>query len=88
MQHLPHIGIRSGNLGDKPFGNDIGLHLRLGRARRERWQQQHKLVTAEAGQTIPLSHQPFETGGDLLEQPVTGGVAEGVVDGLEVIEIR
>ena len=87
MQHLPHIVIRSGNLGNEPLGNNISLHLCLGRAGRERWQQQYKLVTAETRQAIPLPHQPFETGGDLFEQPVTGGVAEGVVDGLEVIEI-
>ncbi|MNG99136.1 hypothetical protein D3C79_583000 [compost metagenome] len=87
VQHLTAVGIGGGNLADESLGDEIGLHLRLGRAGRQRRQQQHELVTAEPGQTIPLPHQPLEPAGHLLEQPVAGGVAEGVVDGLEVIEI-
>lgn len=34
-----------------------------------------------------MPYQSLEPAGDLLEQPVAGGVAEGVVDGLEVIQI-
>lgn len=87
VQHLTSEIIGGGDLPDQPLRDEVGLHLRLGRADGERWQQQHELVAAETGQTIPLAHQPLETAGHLLEQPVAGGVTQGIIDGLEVVEI-
>ena len=87
VQHLAAMTVRGSNLPDEPLRDEVGLHLRLGRADGEAGQQQHELVTTESGQTIPLSHQPLEAARHLLEQPVAGGMTEGVVDGLEVIEV-
>ncbi len=67
VQHQPRIGVGRSNLGDEPLGNDVGLHLRLGRAGRQRRQQQDKLIPAEASQTIALTHQPLEPGRHLFQ---------------------
>ena len=46
-----------------------------------------ELVTADTREQLVRLEHGFEPGGDLLEQGVTVVVAEGVVDGAEVVEV-
>jgi hypothetical protein len=74
---------RHGDGGPQPGGERKGLvdarHL-LG--------QDDELVAAEPGHRVGRTHDPFEATGDLHEQVVPGGVAEGVVDELEAVEVQ
>ena len=46
-----------------------------------------ELVAAEAGERVGGAQRAAQPARDLLEQPVAVGVAERVVDGLEVVEV-
>lgn len=48
---------------------------------------EEELVAAEAPDRVAGTQRPLEARGHLLEQPVTGGVAEAVVDHLEVVQV-
>ena len=49
--------------------------------------QDHELVAAETGDRVAVAHQLRETAGDRHQQFVADLVAEGVVDGLELVEV-
>ena len=49
--------------------------------------QQHELVAPEAGHGVAAPGDPGQAPADLDQHPVTGVVAERVVDGLEVVEV-
>jgi hypothetical protein len=48
---------------------------------------QRELVAPEPGDRVHLAHARLEPPGTQLDQPVAGGVAEGVVDALETVEV-
>ena len=50
-------------------------------------QQQGELVAAQPRQRVAAAHALAQAGGDLLQQGVAGGVAEGVVDVLEAVHV-
>ena len=50
-------------------------------------QQDRELVAAEAAEHVGGAQVGRERAGDGAQQVVTGGVAAGVVDGLEVVEV-
>src|SRR3712207_9146993 len=47
-----------------------------------------ELVATEAGHQVTGAHRGTQPCGDLHEQFVAGGVAEGVVDDLEVVQVE
>ena len=47
----------------------------------------HEFVAAEASEHIALAHRARKALGDLLQEFITNGMAEAVVDHLEVIEV-
>ena len=50
-------------------------------------EQDAELVAAEAGHGVAGADAAAEAGGHRRQEPVAGGVAEAVVDGLEVVEV-
>ena len=50
-------------------------------------EQHGELVAAQAGERVARSHGVAQAAGDLLQQPVAVGVAERVVDRLEIVEV-
>ena len=50
-------------------------------------QQDAELVAAEAGQGVGLAQDALDAGGDLLQQEIAVVVAQGVVDGLEAVQV-
>ena len=65
----------------------LGELLR-GRPRRGRRAEHGELVAAEAGDRVARADRGAQPVGDGDEQPVAGGVAEAVVDHLEVVEVE
>ena len=71
----------------------MGDHRRdaLGQSQRavhvEVFQQDHELVTAKAGDGIRWPNTCVDALRDHAEEFVAGGVAQGVVDGFEVVEV-
>ena len=59
------------------------LHLVLGLV-----QQDRELVAAEAGGRVDGPHRVLQAASDLPEHDVAGGVAEAVVDVLEVVDVH
>lgn len=51
-------------------------------------EDQHEFVAADAGDHIRAAHLLPQDAGDDLEDAVAGGVAEGIVHGLEVVEVE
>ena len=62
---------------------DVGGVLRLA----DVVQQHHELVAADAADGVRLAHAAADARGDFLQQLVADGVAEGVVDLLEPVEV-
>ena len=50
-------------------------------------EQHGELVAAQAGERVARFHGVAQAAGDVLQQPVAVGVAERVVDGLEIVEV-
>ena len=63
-------------------------HLGVGRPSAIDGQQDRELVAAEAGHGVRLAHDVAQPVGDLDEQLVAAGVAEGVVDLLEAVDVE
>ena len=51
------------------------------------FEEHRELVAAEAGDGVRRAHGDLQAAGHLLEDVVAGGVAEAVVDRLEVVEV-
>ena len=73
-----------------PFAQD-GLQLvgkRLGLLRRHRQcRYHHELVAAKARDHVALAGRRLQSAGHRLDEAVTGGVAEVVVDGLQPVQV-
>ena len=75
-------GQRLGEGGADPLGHGAGVQ-RVGQP----GAQDDELVTAEPGQGVRLAQHPPDPSGDRDEQLVAHGVASGVVDQLEAVEV-
>ncbi|CAM5310249.1 hypothetical protein STANM309S_02206 [Streptomyces tanashiensis] len=73
---------RRGELGDEVAGDPLGAGGGVGRG-----QQDGELVAAEPGGLGAAGQGEAEPFGDLQEQPVSGEVPEGVVDGAEAVQV-
>ncbi len=70
------------NVGDDLLGDvlgNVGVRIR---------QQDRELIAAEPGDRVGAAQAVAEQRGDRHDQAVSGLVAEGVVDGLEVVEVE
>ncbi|MCY1330982.1 hypothetical protein D9M69_166320 [compost metagenome] len=79
-------------VGDVQRGQDLfadgpGLDCGVRRVLAEPFQQHHELVTAQARHGVALANAGAEALGHLLQQQVATVMAQGVVEGLEVVEI-
>ena len=68
--------------GEDALGDELGT-----RSQGHALGQDHELIAAEAGHGVGVTKGGGEPGGHRLEELVAGGVAEGVVDPLEAVEV-
>src|ERR1039457_4050276 len=54
----------------------------------KRWQHEQEFVAALATDGVSVAHAFAQSVGGLFEKPVANGVSQGVVDGLEVVEVE
>ena len=69
------------------LGDELGDRGGIFGGRAEVFEDDDELVTAEAGHDIRLADALGDALGDLAQEFVSGAVAEGIVEGLEVVEI-
>ena len=50
-------------------------------------QNHHELIAPQAGDGVGLAHAGFQAAGDVLQEQIAGGMAEAVVDVLEVVDV-
>ena len=76
----------------KQFAQGIGQRLYLAADRLagalQAAEQYHKLIAAQARHGVLHAHAGFQAGGDDFQHGVANGVAEGVVDVLEVVQVQ
>jgi hypothetical protein len=84
----PHVDVAVEH-GQRPaqFGDDPSRDL-LGVGRARALQQDGELVPPEAGDGVAGAYAPQKATPHSLEEHVSGGVAHGVVQGLEVVEVE
>ncbi|MCY1276714.1 hypothetical protein D9M70_253820 [compost metagenome] len=80
-------GERPGQAGEDLLGDLDRPHQRLFAVALAR-QQQGELVAAHARHGVVVAHATGQALGHFLEHAVAGGVAEGVVDRLEAVEVE
>ncbi len=79
--HTGSEGDRLGKLGQQPIGD---LERGVGRLALD---EHGELVAAQSGDRVGPADDGTQAAADLLQHAVAGGVAEAVVDGLEVVEV-
>lgn len=84
MTSRPARRIGGFELGGDPLGDGHALLLGVGQV----LAQDDELVAPETGDRVVRSDDRLEAGRHLDEHLVAGGVARGVVDGLEVVEVE
>ena len=67
--------------------NDFLRYLSCIGGQQRAFNHNNKFVTANPGDDVRFADRTADLAGDLTKQQITGMVAEGVVDGLEVIQI-
>ena len=82
--HVEHHAVEHEGVVERahePLGQPLAV------LQREAGEEDGELVAAEAGERVVGAQGAAEPAADLLQEPVAVGVAEGVVDGLEVVEV-
>ena len=82
-RHIAADVERFGDHIDQPVGDESALGLG-----HQVFADQHELVTTEARHGIDFPHDRRDSLGTIHQQGVPGGVTEGVIDALELVEIQ